>query len=200
MQNFPYVSNFEMKGKFKKSQFTHRWTQQLKRTEEIRGRQTCFVLAHTIKAIPVPRKKSRLAGYEANNTPLLWTLFLKVQIFLPLGFLIFKSGNVMKKKTNKKHSDYHRVLLPPKCIYLRNLARRVSQKKSCCSPMNTFTIYTGGLLLPLAEYGRNLSNSSCDDFWFFSIFYWGRKFENGVRKLFFPSHYWKNEIYHVSAI
>lgn len=90
-----------MKGKFKKSQFTHRWTQQLKRTEEIRGRQTCFVLAHTIKAIPVPRKKSRLAGYEANNTPLLWTLFLKVQIFLPLGFLIFKSGNVMKKKQTK---------------------------------------------------------------------------------------------------
>lgn len=46
-------------------------------TEQNRGnkreadRQIYFVLAHTIKAIPVPRKKSRLAGYEANNTPLL---------------------------------------------------------------------------------------------------------------------------------
>lgn len=66
--------------------------------------------------------------------------------------------------------------------------------------MDTLNVYTGGLLLPLAERGKNVSNSSSDDF--FSAFQinWRRKLENGVKKRLFVSHYGNNKMVHVSAI
>lgn len=68
--------------------------------------------------------------------------------------------------------------------------------------MNTPTVYSGGLLLPLADRGRTLSHTSSDDFWFFSVaqVYWERKFEDQVRKLLFVKHFERNKIDHVSAI
>jgi len=35
--------------------------------------------------------------------------------------------------------------------------------------MNTPTVYTGGLPLPVAERIRTLSQTSSDDFWFLSV-------------------------------
>lgn len=64
--------------------------------------------------------------------------------------------------------------------------------------MNTFTVYTGGLLLPLAEYGRNLTLVVMTS-GSFQYFTGGGSLRMGSGNFCLPVMP-KNEIDHVSAI